>query len=82
MAIKKYDRVGTTTDRVIKHLNFLVKEAKLDGKNSNGDELIKIDAKRLGRIIRVDYAHDVKDKDIKSIQEGLVLKYGLVKTHL
>ena len=78
MAIKKYDRVGTTTDRVIKHLNFLVKEAKLDGKNSNGDELIKIDAKRLGRIIRVDYAHDVKDKDIKSIQEGLVLKYGLV----
>tara|TARA_S200000501_G_C20833624_1_gene748407 strand:+ start:51 stop:1523 length:1473 start_codon:yes stop_codon:yes gene_type:complete len=78
MAIKKYDRVGTTTDRIVNHLAILTKKVKLDGKNSNGDDLIQVDAKRLGRIIRVDYAPDVKDKDIKSLQVGLISKYGLV----
>ena len=73
-----YDRVGTTTDRIVNYLDILTKKAKLDGKSSNGDELIKVDAKRQGRIIRVDYSPDVKDKDIKSLQVGLISKYGLV----
>ena len=73
-----YDRVGTTTDRIVNYLVILTKKAKLDGKSSNGDELIKVDAKRQGRIIRVDYSPDVKDKDIKSLQVGLTSKYGLV----
>ena len=78
MAIKQYDRVGTTTDRITNHLALLIKKEKLDGKNSNGDELIKVDAKRQGRIVRVDYSPDVKDKHIKRMQAGLTSKYGLV----
>ena len=32
---KKYDRVGTTTNRVVEYLAVLVKQAKFDKKNPN-----------------------------------------------
>ena len=67
MAIKQYDRSGTTTLSVVNDLALLVKKAKFDkenpnvvyrgktsftyGKNSNGDDLIKVDSKLMGRII-------------------------------
>jgi hypothetical protein len=93
-----YDRVGTTTTRVVDHLAVLVKKAKFDkknpnvdysddktsftyGKGPNGDTLITVDSKRLGRIIRVDYFPDIKDAQIKKLWEGLGKQFGLVSSN-
>ena len=94
---KKYDRVGTTTTRVVDHLALLVKAAKFDkqnpnvnystdktsftyGKSPNGDNLITVDAKKRGRIIRFDYFPDIKDSQIKKLWEDVSKKYGLVSS--
>ena len=95
---KKYDRVGTTTNRVVEYLAVLVKQAKFDkknpnvdysnndktsftyGKSPNGDNLITVDAKKRGRIIRFDYFPDIKDSQIKKLWEDVGKKYGLISS--
>ena len=92
-----YDRVGTTTTRVVDHLAVLVKQANFGknnskvnyskdktsftyGKGPNGDTLITVDAKKRGRIIRVDYFPDVKDTQIKKLWEDLGKQFGLISS--
>ena len=92
-----YDRVGTTTTRVVDSLAVLVKAAKFDkknpnvnystdktsftyGKNSSGDNLITVDSKKRGRIIRVDYFPDINDDKIKKLWEDLGNQFGLVSS--
>ena len=96
MAIKQYDRSGTTTLSVVNDLALLVKKAKFDkenpnvvytgktsfnyGKGSNGDTLIKVDSKLKGRIIRVDYFPDVKDAQIKKLWEDLGKQFSFISS--
>ncbi len=92
-----YDRVGTTTTRVVDSLAVLVKAAKFDkknpnvnystdktsftyGKNSSGDNLITVDSKKRGRIIRVDYFPDINDDKIKKLWEDLGNQFGLISS--
>tara|TARA_Y100000361_G_scaffold123129_1_gene115664 strand:- start:559 stop:2070 length:1512 start_codon:yes stop_codon:yes gene_type:complete len=82
---KKYDRVTTGTTRLVEFLEGpegetgLFKKLGLEGYSTvNGNKFIRIEARKHGKIIKIDYQPEISDAQITNIWESLAEQYGLV----
>ena len=64
--------------RLEEKLEKLIINAKLDGRNSDGDILMQPAYHRLG--VNIEYAYDVDEKEIDKIVRSLSRTFGLLDT--